>query len=132
MTAIPPSLRRDAIVIIHGDHGSRITLIEPQLPGATRMSPADFADSYSTLFAVRSTQLAAGYDRRLMPITCLLRSLVQTEFRSVSAIEGCVTTPTVFISADDRFVATPLPPFRPAPRDVRVVEPAQRVVSRQH
>ena len=29
MMAIPPSLRRDAIVIIHGDHGSRISLVDP-------------------------------------------------------------------------------------------------------
>ena len=117
MMAIPPSLRRDAIVIIHGDHGSRISLVEPTVPGRDRLSATDFADSYSTLFAVRSPHLEPGYHRRLAPITCLMRTLVESQFHSVSAVERCATTPTVFVSADDPTVAMPFPAFGQPPRD---------------
>jgi hypothetical protein len=115
LTAIPPSLRRDAIVIIQGDHGSRISLKTPGMDGESRVSASDYADSYSTLFAIRSPHLQAGYDRRLVPITCLMRTLVESGFRSVSALEGCEGTPTVFVSANGRTVATPLPVFGEAP-----------------
>jgi hypothetical protein len=119
MTAIPTSLRRDAIVIIHGDHGSRIALIEPELPDASRMSASDYADGYSTLFAIRSPHLEAGYDRRLAPITCLMRTLVESEFRSVSALGTCAATPTVFMSGHGRTTSVPLPAFGQAPDDIR-------------
>jgi hypothetical protein len=119
MAAIPPSLRRDAIVIIQGDHGSRISLIEPELPGGSRMSAEDYADSYSTLFAVRSPYLDAGYDKRMAPITCLMRTLVESDFRSVSELETCDARPTVFMSGNGRAVAMPLPAFGPASTGMR-------------
>jgi hypothetical protein len=109
IAAIPAPLQQDAIIIIQGDHGSRITLVDPTQPGA---SPPDFADSYSTLFAIRSASLEPGYDRRLLPITCLLRAFVQSDFTSVSALdEGCRTTPGVLIRKHEKIVESPLPPF---------------------
>jgi hypothetical protein len=110
LAAIPPSLRRDAIVIIQSDHGSRISLKRP-LAGESRVSAPDYTDSYSTLFAIRSPHLPAGYDRRLVPITCLMQTLVESGFRSVSALDGCAGTPTVFVAENGRMVATPLPVF---------------------
>ncbi len=120
MMAIPSSLRGDAVVIIHGDHGSRIPLIEPDAAGHSRVSASDYADSYSTLFAIRSPHLQAGYDRRLAPITCLMRTLVESDFRSVSTLDACAGTPTVFMSADGQTVAMPLPAFGNAPGDTRL------------
>jgi hypothetical protein len=122
MAAIPPSLRRDAIVIIHGDHGSRISLTEPELPGGSPMSAEDYADNYSTLFAVRSPYLNAGYDRQIAPITCLMRTLVESHFRSVSELETCDATPTVFMSENGRVVAMPLPAFGPVSPVMRAAE----------
>lgn len=132
MAAIPASLRGDAIVIVHGDHGSRIALVEPGLPGEARMSVSDYADSYSTLFAVRSPHLGAGYDARLAPITCLMRTLMESEFRSVSALEQCAQTPTVFTSSDGGVIATPLPPFGQSPGDPRTGDPTGQVAARHH
>jgi hypothetical protein len=132
MEAIPPSLRNDAIVIIHGDHGSRIPIVEPELPGASRMSASDYADSFSTLFAIRSRHLDGGYDRRLAPITCLMRTLVESQFRSVAALEGCAITPTVFMSGNGRTTAMPLPDFGRPPGDIQGAAPAGHVVARQH
>ena len=129
MAAIPPSLRRDAIVIIQGDHGSRLSLIEPELPGGSRMSAADYADSYSTLFAVRSPDLEAGYDRRLVPITCVMRTLVESGFRSLSALDACATSPTVFMTDHERTVAMPLPVFGRTPNEFRADDQKGHVVA---
>ena len=51
-----------AIVILHGDHGSRISRLEPMIENVDRLSDADLVDSFSTLFAVRLPGLEAGYD----------------------------------------------------------------------
>jgi hypothetical protein len=68
-------------------------------------------DSYSTLFAVRAPAIGAGYDRRLAPVTCLMRTLVDSGFSSVSGVEACSANPIVFLEVDDRVVPAPLPPF---------------------
>jgi hypothetical protein len=120
LTAIPPALARDAIVIIQSDHGSRISLKTPEMAGGSRVSASDYADSYSTLFAIRSPHLQAGYDRRLVPITCLMRTLVESGFQSVSALDACAGTPTVFMSANGRTIGVPLPAFGNARGDTRL------------
>ena len=68
---------RDAIVLIHGDHGSRIALLPPYGQFEKRLSPADFADSFSTLFAIRHPDLSPGRDPRLLPIDSLFESLIR-------------------------------------------------------
>jgi hypothetical protein len=108
LAAIPSALQQDAIVVIQGDHGSRITLVDPPRRGS---SPSDYVDSYSTLFAVRAPAIGAGYDRRLAPVTCLMRTLVDSGFSSVSGVEACSANPIVFLEVDDRVVPAPLPPF---------------------
>jgi hypothetical protein len=70
---------RDAIVIIHGDHGSRIVDVRPN---TVHPSPAarDFAMTYSTLFAVR----APGLDPVVVPgrasLDELLRDFATSDF----------------------------------------------------
>ena len=117
IASIPAPLQQDAIIVIQGDHGSRITLIDPTQTGA---SPPDYTDSYSTLFAVRSSSIEPGYDHRLLPITCLLRAFVQSDFRSVSGLdEGCSGTPGVLIRKHEKVAESPLPPFGEAGDQMR-------------
>ena len=61
----------DATIIIHGDHGSRIALLAPSNEAAEEVSRDDLIDSYSTLFALRRSDLAAGQDRRQQSISSL-------------------------------------------------------------
>jgi hypothetical protein len=110
--AIPETLRRDAIIVIHGDHGSRIVRTEPD--GERQLSGADYTDSYSTLFAVKSPWLHAGYDRRMVSITCLMRALAQSDFHSVDGLDVCTGSPVVSVS-DDEWIARPLSPFGEPP-----------------
>ncbi|MEO7189960.1 MAG: hypothetical protein ABI051_02780 [Vicinamibacterales bacterium] len=63
-----PALR-DATIVIHGDHGSRVS--------STRywegMSGEDLVANYSTLFAIRGPGVATGYDLRLRSVQQLAR-----------------------------------------------------------
>jgi hypothetical protein len=61
----------DSTIIIHGDHGSRISLLAPSNEAAEEVSRDDLIDSYSTLFAVRRSDLGAGQDRRQQSINNL-------------------------------------------------------------
>jgi hypothetical protein len=113
--AIPEGLLRDATVIVQGDHGSRLSTAAPQATNAATMSIADYRDSYSTLFAVRSPGLEAGYDTRLVPITCLFKTLVASRFRSAEEVAAC-SSPRVVFMQSDRSTTVPrrLPNFAPA------------------
>ena len=112
LDAIPPRLRDDAIVIVQGDHGSRITLLDPTTVSRRTLALSDYADSFSTMFAVRAPGIEPGYDLRMAPITCLLRTLVQSDFRSTSEIESCSSPNTVFFATGGQGpTPKPLPDF---------------------
>lgn len=61
-------LWEDAIVVIHGDHGSRISQWPPAPVCKSNVSSQDLVDSFSTLYAVKAPGLEAGYHRDLLPI----------------------------------------------------------------
>lgn len=61
----------DSTIIVHGDHGSRISLLFPSNEVADELSREDLIDSYSTLFALRRPDVAAGQDRRQQSISSL-------------------------------------------------------------
>ena len=57
-----------ATIIVHGDHGSRITLRDPIASHFDSLTKSDYVESFSTLFAIRSPDLEPGYDDRLQPL----------------------------------------------------------------
>lgn len=112
INAIPPSLRQNATIILQGDHGSRISIMDPMIHvPASRLALSDYADHFSTLFAVRSASLDAGYDLRVTPITCLLRTLVESGFRSTDRLDSCTTTRKVYFHGNSIPEPHPLPDF---------------------
>ena len=112
LEAIPAPLRREAIVIVQGDHGSRLAFLNARDSGAGARSIADYSDDYSTLFAVRAAGLKPSYDTQPVPITCLLKTLVVSKFQSVAELDACAQTPVVFLGVGSgRTVPTPLPIF---------------------
>ena len=111
IAAIPPSLRQDAIIIVQGDHGSRISLVDPTTVAKVEPSASDYADMFSTLFAVRSPSIEHGYDTRVTPITCLLRSLAQSDFRSLSSVDSCSSPNIVFFMGSETPQPRPLVDF---------------------
>lgn len=63
---------RDALVVIHGDHGSRIVRNMPVAGNAPRLTREDFGDSFSTLFVARIPERQAGVVRDPRPLQELL------------------------------------------------------------
>jgi hypothetical protein len=117
LDTIPSAVREDAILIVNGDHGSRISRVDPTIVNDVSPTPADFADHFSTLFAVRSPGIAPRYDLRVAPITCLLRTLVESDLTSVSSTDACSAPHTVFFFGDDLPQPRPLPAFPSARRE---------------
>jgi hypothetical protein len=115
IAAIPPALRQDAIIIVQGDHGSRISLVDPTTVAAVAPAASDYADMFSTLFAVRAPAIEQGYDTRVTPITCLLRSLAQSDFRSLSSLDSCSSPNIVFFMGSETPQPRPLVDFWTAP-----------------
>lgn len=63
---------RDAIVIVHGDHGSRIVRHLPVVQNAALLTAQDLKDGFSTLFAVKRPGAPAGVVRDARPLQELL------------------------------------------------------------
>jgi len=100
----------EALVVVHGDHGSRISLWEGIPVNAQKMSPADYADLFSTFFAVKGPDIPAESGDRLLPVDHLFRALV-LEGRP-SGDPALEADPQVYlIYKDEMMGAAPLPPF---------------------
>jgi arylsulfatase A-like enzyme len=74
---------QDALIVVHGDHGSRINLVEPTVNMIDRMADSDFLDAFSTLFAVKTPRIEPGYDRSVRSIQELVTSWAATDFHSL-------------------------------------------------
>jgi hypothetical protein len=61
-----------ATIIVHGDHGSRIGLLEPSAANLPAMSIDDYLDGYSTLFAIKAPGVSPGIDGRMLPLPNLM------------------------------------------------------------
>jgi arylsulfatase A-like enzyme len=68
---------RDAIVIVHGDHGSRINVTTPNQANLHRMHDVDFTDAFATHFAVRMPSAKPGVDTRSIAIDELFSAIVR-------------------------------------------------------
>ena len=96
LDAIPKDLQRDAVVILHGDHGSRINIVDPDPNGRRALTSADLRDAYSTLLAVKGPAVPAGEDERRVAIGCVLAAIVESEFTTASPNPMCNPGHTVF------------------------------------
>ncbi len=96
-----------ATVIVHGDHGSRITL-GPTFQAAEKYSASDLVDSYSTLFAIRIPGQAARYDRRMRSIQDLFADVVMNRPLPMESGEIFTGSPSIVGS---RYGRRPMPEF---------------------
>lgn len=86
-------LANQATVIIHGDHGSLITSLEPVSQVGAMLSSLDITSSYSTLFAIKSPGLAPGLDREFSSIQGLFA-------RQVMGLSDFVDHDDIFLKSD--------------------------------
>jgi hypothetical protein len=80
------------------------------------------------LFAVRSASLDAGYDLRVTPITCLLRTLVESDFKSTDRLESCNAVRKVYFHGNTIAQPHPLPDFWGALHTSRDTSHPERVL----
>lgn len=102
----------NAIIVIHGDHGSRISKLEPTAGNESALSLEDFLDGYSTLFVLKAPGVSPGVDLRMLPLPNLLSFAVTRD------AQGPVpdTSPTVFVGgAAEKFIELSLPAFPALP-----------------
>ena len=65
-----------ATVIIHGDHGSRISPVRAFDKNAERLSDLDLVDNYATFLAIRKPGLGASYNREIRSIQDIFADIV--------------------------------------------------------
>ena len=76
---------RNYIVIVHGDHGSRITRRDPN--SASAPAAPDLIASYSTLFAIKAANVPPGYVAEPAAIDRLLATFARSAFSAAPAPE---------------------------------------------
>jgi len=58
----------NSIIILHGDHGSRLNLTNPLPENAAEMSATDYMDAFGTLLAVKLPGQSGGVNRMPVPL----------------------------------------------------------------
>lgn len=71
---------KNNVVIIHGDHGSRISQVDPKEENRGKLSDSDLIAEYSTNFAVRSPSIRPGYSSERIPVHALLKEFAASGF----------------------------------------------------
>ena len=91
----------NAVVAIHGDHGSRIVKREPTIENEYELSREDIVDAYSTLFAVKFPNQVGYYETQPFPIEFLLEEKV---VKPLLEEKGSVLPPDpfVFLRSEDQ------------------------------
>ena len=110
-------LPKDAIVVLHGDHGSRITTAPQYRSRDDRLTFEQILDDYSILFAIRSPIFDASLDRRLLPLDELLREVYAPHRKASESMtliyepiyEGRPITLDMPVFSDPRIEATSSP-----------------------
>lgn len=91
---------RQSIVIIHGDHGSRLTEVDPVVANIGSFSDDDMVATFSTLFAIRVPGVRASYSPERAPVPQLLKEFAASDFRQPPAIP-VRSNPSVFLDDED-------------------------------
>jgi hypothetical protein len=73
-------------VIVHGDHGSRLTRIDPGLSWRHHVGDADYIASHSTFFAVRVPDGVPKYVVGPLKVSGILENVVVGEFRKIPTL----------------------------------------------
>lgn len=103
---------RNGAIIIHGDHGSRITRIDPEHETIGKYNDEDLIAGFSTFFAVRPIDgHNGGYVGQPQPISSLLKDFAKRGFRSVPIAEPRAVRGVYLADGEQRPKGrVPLPP----------------------
>jgi hypothetical protein len=90
----------DSIIILHGDHGSRIGINEPTSRNQQALTNQDVVDGFSTLFAMKLPSKPGGYDKLAWPLEELFaRFVFEAGLTSTNILPG-KSEPYVYLLVD--------------------------------
>ena len=104
----------NSIIILHGDHGARIGIHDPYIEDLALLSREDYADAFSTLFAVKFPNKPGGYNTSITPLEELLAETVGEPSKSRAKFVPGGPEPFVYVMSRNRNTLTPV--FYPANR----------------
>jgi hypothetical protein len=102
----------DSIIVVHGDHGSRIAINEPTANNQHVLTTQDLVDGFSTLFAMKLPGKPGGYDKSLRSLEQLFEEFAFEAGLSPRKILSEKTEPFVYLTAgpDKEFIRVPYVP----------------------
>jgi hypothetical protein len=90
----------NSVIIIHGDHGSRIMRTYPTIQNEGHLSEVDMLDGFSTLFAVKLPEQKGMYDSKAYPLEYLLQVNV-LNYLSNNQEPVQQSSPYVYLKSED-------------------------------
>ena len=103
-------LLENATVIVHGDHGSRLSLIEPITGNEGLMTSRDVIDSVSTLFAIRGPDIDPGLVQGQRSIQALFAALALGKEVPAESLDFYLKDPVSIVGPQQKRL--PLVPFK--------------------
>jgi hypothetical protein len=100
---------QDMVLVIHGDHGSRLDRGPVEMNFIRDLEDSDFIDAFSTLFAVRRAGIEPGYDRRMLPLDWLFDASVRDGH--IPAGDSLASEPGVLLEQAGKLRPYPMPEF---------------------
>jgi hypothetical protein len=102
----------DSIIVLHGDHGSKIVITEPIAENRHALAKQDVVDGFSTLFAMKLPNRPGGYDSSPWPLEQLFARFVFEAGLSATEIAADQSEPYVYLTeAQDTALVRSLYPF---------------------
>ena len=93
----------DTVIVLHGDHGSRIVTIEPLVENKLLLTKQDVLDGFSTLLAVKSLNPNEfSVEEGIFPLEHLLAKIVQKVFGESINIKAGSSPPLVYLTSRKR------------------------------
>jgi len=87
------------IMIVHGDHGSRITRVEPINENIGKFDKHDLIAGFSTILAVRANGIDGGYEESPVAVSQIISALSKSQFKTIPPAKEHKQAPVIL---DDR------------------------------
>ena len=90
----------NSLIILQGDHGSRISLHSPNISNQQDFTAQDALDNFSTLFAIKFPHKNATYDTRIVPVEKLLKGIVNDYMKLGRPLSFQTGKPFVYLNSE--------------------------------
>ncbi|MHA1544355.1 MAG: sulfatase-like hydrolase/transferase, partial [Alphaproteobacteria bacterium] len=87
-------LDKNTVLIIHGDHGSRITMIDPLFSEIEKLEARDYLDSFSTFMAVKLPGVQGQIYSESITLVELLSGLAAKNFKALPDLAPLAESPS--------------------------------------